>query len=187
MKQFFGILAFVAISLLGTSTLTAQQTIAHVNTDTIILRMDEYAQAASKVNAYSQQLEKKLAAERQQIIAYAQQVQAQMDLGEISDTVAAAAQQRINQMQQAFQQSAGNADRQLAQKEQELVQPVYQKFNSALKAVAKEKGYAYIVDQKMFLYLEGGIDATADVAQKLGVNLAKPLPQTQRAPAAGGQ
>ena len=39
MKQLLGFGAVAAFLLLGTSTLTAQQKIAHINVDTIILRM----------------------------------------------------------------------------------------------------------------------------------------------------
>ena len=39
----------------------------------------------------------------------------------------------------------------------------------ALKEIAKSEGYAYVIDKKLLLYSEGGIDATEKLKTKLGV------------------
>jgi outer membrane protein len=46
---------------------------------------------------------------------------------------------------------------------------MYDKFNEALKEIAKKEGYSYVFDKKMMLYSDGGIDATDKLKEKLGV------------------
>ncbi len=185
MKQLLGFGAVAAFLLLGTSTLTAQQKIAHINVDTIILRMNDYAKAIVDVNAYGQQLQNKLKADESQLVAYAQQVQAQADLGELTPKAQNEANEKIQKMRTALQVNARKAEQQLAQREQKLMGPVYVKFNTAMKAIAAKEKYSYIANRNMFLFLEGGIDATQAVADYLKVDLAKPVNNVQAAPKAG--
>jgi outer membrane protein len=59
-----------------------------------------------------------------------------------------------------------------------VFQPVFEKAEKAIQAVAKEKGYAYILDiaQQSVLYFEGGDDISAAVKTKLGIDPnAKPV------------
>ena len=55
-------------------------------------------------------------------------------------------------------------------KEAELTKPLYEELDKALKSVAKDNGYSYILDKKLLLYSEGGIDATAKIKTALGIS-----------------
>ena len=46
---------------------------------------------------------------------------------------------------------------------------MYEKFNEAMKTVAKANGVAYIFDKKMMLYSEGGEDLTTKLKAQLGI------------------
>jgi outer membrane protein len=173
MKQLLGLVGVCAFLMLGTSSVSAQQKIAHINQDTIIMRMDEYNKALASVQAYATQLQKLLKAEEDQLIAYAQLVQQQEKDGAITQKDLVAAQQKINNMRSALQQNARKADTDLQAREAKELTPVYQKFRSAMTAVAKKEGYAYIVNRNFFMYSDGGIDATQAVANYLKVDLSK--------------
>jgi outer membrane protein len=54
-------------------------------------------------------------------------------------------------------------------KELDLTKPMYEKFNEAMKTVAKANGVAYIFDKKMMLYSEGGEDLTTKLKAQLGI------------------
>ena len=66
-----------------------------------------------------------------------------------------------------FQEKAGND---FEKKRGELYDPILKKAEDAVKAVAKEKGYAYVFDitQPGVVYFDGGINILADVKTKLG-------------------
>ena len=83
--------------------------------------------------------------------------------GDMSPKEQKEAEAQMQEKQQNLKELTAQAEFKLVQKEQELSKPIIDRFNAALKKVAEEKGYAYIVDKKMFLYMGGGIDATEDI------------------------
>ena len=68
-------------------------------------------------------------------------------------------------------------------KQQEYYGPIYTKVVTALKTVAKEKGYTYVVSKDIFLVAPDGDDLLPHVATKLGVKL--PNAGGARPPAGG--
>jgi outer membrane protein len=66
-------------------------------------------------------------------------------------------------------------------KQEQLLAPIYNKVGTALRQVAKEKGYAYVFAKDVFLVAPDGDDLLPLVAAKLGVKL--PAGMTQRPPA----
>lgn len=167
MKKVFNVGLLFALLVFSANTASAQQVIAYADVDSIVVNMKEYNAARSEIQAYGQQKQKLLQAKEQQIAAYVEQVKAK--LNDLSVNQQKEEEAKVQKMQQDLQNSARNAEGELAQKEAEKMQVIYDKFNAAIEAVAKEKGYTYILDKKVFLFLKGGIDATADVKAKLGV------------------
>ncbi|WP_374164085.1 OmpH family outer membrane protein [Arcticibacter sp. MXS-1] len=90
----------------------------------------------------------------------------------------------IEDFTKRMQETQQKAQQELAQKQQELYNPVYQKAETAVKAVAKEKGYSYVFDisQPGVVYFDGGDDIIAAVKTKLGISATA----TASSPAAGG-
>jgi outer membrane protein len=62
-------------------------------------------------------------------------------------------------------------------KQEQLLAPIYNKVGTALRQVAKEKGYAYVLSKDVFLVAPDGDDLLPAVAAKLGVKL--PVGMTQ--------
>jgi outer membrane protein len=56
-------------------------------------------------------------------------------------------------------------------KQEQLLAPVYNKVGTALRQVAKEKGYTYVFSKDVFLVAPDGDDLLPLVAAKLGVKL----------------
>ena len=161
------IMAFMAF---GTTTATAQQKIAYVVSENIVPEMPAYKRAKSEVEAYGKQLQKVLEAEQKKMQEYYQEVMQKANEGNLTPKAEQEAQAKLQEMQASLQKQAAEADQKLAQKEGELTKPLYEELDKALKKVAKENGYAYILDKKFLLYSEGGIDATAKVKTALGIS-----------------
>jgi len=73
----------------------------------------------------------------------------------------------------ALQKFVSEADRKVAAKRRELLQPVLEKAQKAVEEVAKEKGYQLIFDTSVFnsvLMADESIDITEQVLAKLGIN-----------------
>ncbi|MEN6568091.1 MAG: OmpH family outer membrane protein [Veillonellales bacterium] len=61
---------------------------------------------------------------------------------------------------------AKQLNQQVEQKRQELLKPIAEKINAAIKEVADEKGLSIVISKNNVIY--GGVDITADVLQKIG-------------------
>jgi len=69
------------------------------------------------------------------------------------------------------------AQQMIQEKQDQLFGPVYKKVGDALRAVAKEKGYAFVVDKSVFLVAPDGDDLLPMVATKLKVPLPAAMQQ----------
>ena len=67
-----------------------------------------------------------------------------------------------DQEKQAYYQQL---QQRLANKEKELIQPIFDKIDAAIKSVAEAKGLTVVLDKNNVIY--GGQDITNDVAKKL--------------------
>ncbi len=170
MKKFSNLLFVIALfGLFAFAQTNMNQQTAFVDSDEIITNMPEYKRAKSEVEAYGVQLQKNLEAKQQKMAEYYQEVMQGAQTGTLSPLQQKEAEEKLTKMQEELQKSAMDADQKLAQKEADLTKPIYEKFEQALKTVAKESGYAYIVERKLFLYSDGGINATQAVKAHLGI------------------
>lgn len=148
---------------------TTNTTIAYMNMDQIVQAMPAYKKAQSELEAYAKQQQQHLKNKAEAIKKYEEGVIQQKQAGTLAPKDEQEAQQKSQKMRTSLQQDQQKAQQLVAQKEQVLMQPVEQKFGEAIDAVAKANGYAYIVDAKIFLYIKGGIDATALIKKQLGL------------------
>ena len=168
MRKVLNLGLMFTLLMLGTTTVSAQdQVIAYANVDTIITNMPDYITARTDIENFVQKKEEQLQLKKKQIDAYVEGVRA--NLANLSMNQQKEEEAKIAKMQEDLQAAAAEAQQQMGQREQEKMTAIYDKFNKAIDAVAKAKGYTYIMDQKAFLYLEGGINATAEVKAHLGI------------------
>jgi outer membrane protein len=162
------VLTVIAFMALGT-TANAQK-IAYVDSDKIVPEMPAYKRAKSEVEAYGKQLQKVLEGKQKDAQAYYQEIMEKAEKGELTPKQEQEAQAKLQKMQEDLQKEAADADRKLAAKEGELTEPLYKEYKTALEKVAKENQYNYILDKKMLLYSDGGIDATEKIKTALGIS-----------------
>lgn len=190
MKNLFKGVVVVALLFLSTELVNAQQKIGHVNSNDIIQSMPEFKTA----NTEFENLQKTKEGELQQMgTEYQKKLTAAQDLqrnrseanrDSIDSKLQAIGvelqeiERRINEQQQVAQQE-------LQKKQEELFAPIFNKANTAVQSVAKEKGYAYVFDiaNAAIPYFAGGDDLTADVKTKLGISGSTPAATPTTPPA----
>lgn len=148
--------------MLGSTGLSAQE-IAYVNSEKLLAELPARKLMQTELENYRSELEKGLEEEDTAMKTYVADVMNKINEGELSPVQQKEAETEISKLQIKMKQLTAEAERKYAQKEQELSKPIIDSFNAALKKVAEEKGFAYIVDKKVFLYLGGGVDVTEDV------------------------
>lgn len=173
---------FVAAGLLFTANVAnAQQKIGHLNSEAIFAVMPEAKSAQTALEAVfkgKQDEITKMQTEYQ--TKYEAAMAKQKTLSEANkDAVTKELQQmgeELQNMQKRIDDARTKAQQDVATKQSELYVPINQKFETAVKAVAKEKGLSYVFDiaaqqgANNLLYSEGGDDITAAVRAKLGIS-----------------
>jgi len=171
MKNALNLLSvFVVIALMAFGTTANAQKIAYIVSEDIVPEMPAYKRAKSEVEAYGKQLQKILEGKQATAQEYYQETMKKAEEGLLTPKAEQEAQAKLQQMQADLQKEASESDQKLAAKEGELTKPLYEELDAALKKVAKENGYSYILDKKFLLYSEGGIDATSKVKTALGIS-----------------
>ena len=85
--------------------------------------------------------------------------------------------QDLQDFQKRIEDAKTKATKDISDKQAELFPTVSKKLSTAIAAVAKEKGIAYVFDLSVtqgfnnLLYSDGGEDLTAAVKTKLGISL----------------
>ena len=169
MKRLFKIALVAGGLLFAGSVANAQQKIAHINSAELIKTMPEVVTADKQLETFKASLDadgKIMYAEYQTKV---QDFQAKEKT--LSEALKEAKVKEIQDLQkriEEFQQKAGDD---FEKKRGELYDPILKKAEDAVKAVAKEKGYAYVFDttQPGLVYFDGGINIMPDVKIKLGL------------------
>lgn len=190
MKNLFRSVALVAVVFLGAQQVNAQQKIGHVNADEIFQMTAEFKTANEQLRTLNDTKTKELQGMYEEF--QKKQTDANEKLRNRSEankaTVDAELQtlgQDLQSMEQRIQEVQRVAQEDLGKKQQELLTPIQTKVMNAINAVAKEKGYAYVLDTSNgnVLYFQGGEDIAADVKTKLGI-AANATPATPAVPPA---
>jgi outer membrane protein len=137
---------FTLLVLLGiTATVSAQNLkFGHIDLQALVQVMPERATAETDFNTFQTELEDVLAEMQQN---YQQKLQELEQLGEEASEVKRNAKiTELQDLQQRMQNYQQTAQQQLQQKQGQLLQPVFEKAETAIAKVAKEQGLIYVFD-----------------------------------------
>lgn len=147
----------------------AQGKLGHIDRQALMLMLPERKDAEAKMQAFAKTLDdrlKAMGAEYQQKVTDAQSREATM-----TQTEKEVAVREIGELEQRIQDAQEKAQEDLAKQEEELLKPMVEKTNQAIKAVAEESNFTYIFDISagMVLYYDKGEDILPKVKTKLGI------------------
>ncbi|WP_257670255.1 OmpH family outer membrane protein [Parapedobacter tibetensis] len=181
MKNLFKGVVVVAVLFLSTEFVSAQQKIGHVNSNDIIQAMPEFKTAQSEYETLAKTKEgeiQQMGAEYQKKLTVAQDLQRNRSEAnkDSVDTKLQTLTVELQEIERRINESQRMAQEEMGKKEEELFTPIFQKANTAVQSLAKEKGYAYVFDvaNSSIPYFAGGDDLTADVKTKLGITNTTP-------------
>lgn len=153
------------------STAMAQQKIGHINADELVGMMPEAKLAEEELRKYSEQLQKDLTDMETELQT---RIAAFRDNEQMMTTVTRESKAKeIQQLQMRIQEFSQLAQQDLQNKQVELLGPIFEKASKAIEDVAREKGFAYILDSSqskaVVVFAEGGEDIMPLVKAKLGI------------------
>lgn len=116
----------------------------HINSQEVLSLMPERDSAFQELKEYSQMLQKEMEAMQ---VEYNTKVQAYMEKQEAySDLVRQSKEAELQEMQRRVQEFQQTAQKDYSQKESEIMQPIMQKAEEAIKVVGEQNGFIYIFD-----------------------------------------
>jgi outer membrane protein len=169
---------FVAAGLLFTANIAnAQQKFAHLNSAVIIEAMPEVKAARTTLEAFGKTKQadvEKMISEYQVKLKAAEDKQKSLSEAN-KETVGKELQAMgadLQDLQKRIDDARAKAQQEMEAKNAELFNPIQVKADAAIKAVSKEKGFAYVFDtaNQALVYWDGGDDITAAVKTKLGIS-----------------
>jgi len=168
-KLFIGALLLTCLTFMST-TVNAQK-FGYLNSQALLAEMSEVEQAKANLEVLSKQLRKKGEAMVADLQAKYGAIQKQYESGSLAPKAQEAEVAKLKQQEQDIAKFEQDMMQQLQKKETDLLQPILDKVNEAIKQVAEEDGYQFIFDAstQVLLYADENSDVSAKVRTKLGI------------------
>ena len=158
----------IAVILFVGTQVTAQVKVAHIDLQALMTTMPQMKTAQDQMKKIQESYDKDfkaMASEYQtKLQKYEQEAPTAGDA--LNDTRS----KEMQDMGSRIQQFEQTAKKELGQKEMDLYKPIMEKAQAAIKKVAKEKGFNYVIDATLGsgLLVADGTDLLADVKKSLG-------------------
>ncbi len=162
------------LALLLSATLSAQTApkYGHMNLGNLLELLPATKAANDQLKVFADQLSAKDDSLGRALQAGAELLQKEYDAGMLTPVQAQMRQAELQKQQEFLQKFEQDANQMVSSKREELLTPILTKVDEAIKAVAKENGYAMIFDTSTgaMLFATETDDVTALVKSKLGIN-----------------
>jgi len=166
--------AIVAVCIVCAGNLAkAQSKVGYINFDQLVQASPDLKAIQTQLDTYSKQFQDQYTAMTTEYQTKGQQYEAQR--ATMTDAVRTAAEGQLSDMQKRIQAFSADAQQKVQARTSELSKPLMDKLKAAVSAVAKEKGYAYVINSapsqtgEVLLVSPPGDDLLADVKAKLGI------------------
>jgi outer membrane protein len=170
MKNLLKVLAIVVlVAVAATSNAQKATKIGHIDFGKLLEQMPGQDTVKGVMEKYVQELQGQLQTMQSELEMKGADYQ--KNVAAMSSIIKATKEKEITDLQgriEAFQQSA---QKDITDKQTELITPFVDKAKAAIKEVAKEGGFSYIMNavEDILLYTDGGEDIMPLVKKKLGI------------------
>ena len=165
MKQIKTLLIAAILMLGANQTINAQAKTAHVDVSEIMTKMPAMLDAQKQLDKLSGTYDveyKKMVDEYQgKLKKY------EAEAATVTEAINGDRSKEVQDMQKRIVDYRDNAQKELQQKESDIVKPLMEKVRASIQKVGKAKGFQYVLDGSSLL-LADGPNLTADVKKDLG-------------------
>jgi outer membrane protein len=162
------------LALLLSATLSAQTApkYGHMNLGNLLELLPDTKVANDQLKVFADKLSVKNDSLGRALQSGAELLQKEYDAGLLTPVQAQMRQAELQKQQEFLQKFEQEANQMVSTKREELLTPILTKVDEAIKAVAKENGYAMIFDTSTgaMLFATETDDVTPLVKSKLGIN-----------------
>ncbi|WP_208641810.1 OmpH family outer membrane protein [Flavobacterium cutihirudinis] len=165
MKQIKTLLIAALLILGASNTMNAQAKVAHVDVSEIMSKMPAMLDAQNQLQklsgTYDAEYKKMVDEYQTKIKKY------ETESTTVTEAVNTDRSKEVQDMQKRIVDYRDNAQKELQQKESDIVKPLMEKVKASIQKVGKAKGFQYVLDGSS-LILADGPNITADVKKDLG-------------------
>ena len=160
-------LAIAVILFIGTQV-SAQTKVAHVDLQALMTAMPDMKTAQDQMKKIQESYDKDFKAMATEYQTKLQKYEQESPTA--GDALNETRSKEMQDMGARIQQFQQTAQKELGQKEMDLIKPIMEKAQAAIKKVAKEKGFNYVLDSTTGsgVLVAEGTDLLADVKKALG-------------------
>jgi outer membrane protein len=162
--------SIILINVLAVSDLYAQKLkVGHINSSELLVNMPGRDDAQKELIEFATLLEEQL---KMMVNEFEKKYEDYLaNETKMTELIKQTKQSELTQLQARIQEFQESAQEDLQRKETQLIQPMLQKAQDAIKKVAKEKGYTYVIDTSSgsLLYFEDTDDILSIVKKELGI------------------
>ena len=170
MKNLLKLLVITLFLFSGTAVNAQNYKFGHINSQELLSLMPERDSAQAKIQQYAKDLEGELEIMN---VEYRNKLNDYLEKQDIlTPLVKQTKEQELSEFQGRIQEFTNNAQQELQQQEAQLIQPIIQKAEKAIKDIAKENGFTYIFDLSrgsVIYFSEQSEDILPLVIKKLGL------------------
>lgn len=164
--------SLLLIIVIAGSALTVQaQKFGYINAQELIKNMPEVKEANANIETLTKQLEKKSVDMKKAFQTKYQDLQLKQQNGEISPKQLETEAAMLEEEQKKIEDYDQTSINKIEEKNNQLLTPIINKVNAAIKEVSEENGYTYVFDFStgIILYADENTDITEMVKAKLGI------------------
>jgi len=167
MKKLLMTLSMVA--LVAPAAFAQTPKLGHIDRQALMLMLPERKEAEGKMQAFAKTLEDRLKAMRTEYQTKVEKANTQA--ATMTNTEKEVVMRELQELEQRIVDAQEKAQEDLQKQEQELLAPMVDKTNTAIRDVAAAGNYTYIFDTSagMVLYYDKGEDILPAVKAKLGI------------------
>ncbi len=144
------------------------QKFGHINSQELFQQMPERTQVQQKMDTLMSQYETQMANMQEEINK--KFVDYKQNQATMADAIKQVREQELTEMQQRYELFVQTAQQDIQKKQQELLAPVYEKMQKAVKVVGDANNYTYIFDAAAMTYVSPDAnDVTPLVKKELGI------------------
>jgi len=165
MKQIKTLAMAALLFVAGNQAMNAQAKTAHVDVSELMAKMPAMLEAQKQLEklsgTYDTEYKTMVEEYQNKLKKYEQEATT------VTDAVNETRSKEVQDMQKRIVDYRDNAQKELQQKESDIVKPIMEKVKASIQKVGKAKGYQYVLNSEGLL-LADGPNITADVKKDLG-------------------
>lgn len=163
------IVLILACGLMMGNIALGQTKFGHINSAELLKAMPDVTKAETEIQTYAKSFQEQLQAMGQEYEKKIQDYQANEKT--MTEAMKEVKVKEIKDLEARIESTNQSAQEKVEKKRQTLLEPIIEKADNAIKAVANEKGYDYIFDTSTgaLLHVKASDDIMAAVKTKLGI------------------